>query len=82
MSVVLTVPPIYMLGRRFGGASVGVAAAAMVLAGHYVLAFTHIGYTHMEALGGAGVYVRSSGEKRPSSVRIARGLSGRSGHEL
>ena len=50
MSVALTVPPMYMLGMRFGGVQAGVLAAAAAASGHYALAFTHIGYTHLDAL--------------------------------
>lgn len=49
-SVALTVPPMYMLGRRFGGAPMGTFAAVAGALGHYILAFTHIGYTHLDAL--------------------------------
>ena len=49
-SVMLTVPPIYMLGRRFAGRTAGLVASVMLLSSHYVMAFTHTGYTHLDAL--------------------------------
>ena len=50
LSVAVTVPAIYWLGRLFAGRIAGLVAAAILLSSHYVMAFTHIGYTHMEAL--------------------------------
>ena len=49
-SIMLTVPPIYMLGKRFAGRAAGLVAAVMLLSSHYVMAFTHTGYTHLDAL--------------------------------
>ncbi len=50
MSVALTLPPIYMLGLRFSGRTAGVMAAVIVLSSHYLMAFSHTGYTHLDAL--------------------------------
>ncbi len=49
-SLALTIPPIYMLGRRFSGRSAGVIASVVTLGSHYIMAFTHTGYTHLDAL--------------------------------
>ena len=46
----VTVPAIYGLGRLFAGRIAGVVAAGVLVSSHYVMAFTHIGYTHLDAL--------------------------------
>ena len=50
LSVAVTVPAIYGLGRLFAGRIAGVVAAGVLVSSHYVMAFTHIGYTHLDAL--------------------------------
>ena len=50
LSVAVTVPAIYGLGRLFAGRIAGIVAAGVLISSHYVMAFTHIGYTHLEAL--------------------------------
>ncbi len=50
LSVAATVPAIYWLGRLFAGRIAGLVAATILVSSHYVMAFTHIGYTHLEAL--------------------------------
>ena len=50
ISVAVTVPAIYGLGRLFAGRIAGVVAAGVLISSHYVMAFTHIGYTHLDAL--------------------------------
>ena len=50
LSVASAVPAIYALGYLFAGRIAGIVAAAILVSSHYVMAFTHIGYTHMEAL--------------------------------
>ena len=50
ISVAITVPAIYSLGYMAAGRISGVVAAAVLVSSHYVMAFTHIGYTHLEAL--------------------------------
>ncbi len=50
ISVAVTVPAIYGLGRLFAGRIAGIVAAGVLVSSHYVMAFTHIGYTHLDAL--------------------------------
>ena len=50
LSVAVTVPAIYGLGRLFAGRIAGIVAAGILVSSHYVMAFTHIGYTHLDAL--------------------------------
>lgn len=50
LSVAVTVPAIYGLGRLFAGRIAGIVAAGVLVSSHYVMAFTHIGYTHLDAL--------------------------------
>ena len=50
LSVAATVPAIYGLGRLFAGRIAGIVAAGILISSHYVMAFTHIGYTHLDAL--------------------------------
>ncbi len=50
LSIALTVPAIYSLGYTAAGRVSGIVAAAVLVSSHYVMAFTHIGYTHLEAL--------------------------------
>ena len=50
LSVAFTVPAIYGLGRLFAGRIAGIVAAGVLISSHYVMAFTHIGYTHLDAL--------------------------------
>ncbi|MCY4653473.1 MAG: hypothetical protein OXC95_09950 [Dehalococcoidia bacterium] len=50
LSVALTVPGIYILGYIFAGRVAGIVSAVIILGSHYVMAFTHTGYTHLDAL--------------------------------
>ena len=50
LSVAIAVPGIYILGYIFAGRTAGVVSAVIVLGSHYVMAFTHTGYTHLDAL--------------------------------
>ena len=50
LSVAVAVPAIYALGRLFAGRIAGIVAAGVLISSHYVMAFTHIGYTHLDAL--------------------------------
>ena len=50
LGVAIAVPGIYILGYIFAGRIAGIVSAVILLSSHYVMAFTHIGYTHLDAL--------------------------------
>ena len=81
LSVAVTVPAIYALGCLFAGRIAGIVAAAILISSHYIMAFTHIGYTHLDALPGnrvghARLHNRNPDEERPHPV--CRGSRSRS----
>ena len=50
LGLAIAVPGIYILGYIFAGRIAGIVSAVILLSSHYVMAFTHIGYTHLDAL--------------------------------
>lgn len=50
LSVAIAVPGIYILAYMLAGRVAAIISAVILLSSHYVMAFTHTGYTHLEAL--------------------------------
>ncbi len=50
LSIAIALPAIYILGYMFAGRIAGIVAAGVLVSSHYVMAFTHIGYTNLDAL--------------------------------
>ena len=49
VSVAVTVPAVYGIGSIVGGRTAGIAAAGILVSSHYLMAFTHTGYNHLDA---------------------------------
>ena len=50
LSVALAAPAIYWLACIFAGRIAGIIASGTLIFSHYLMAFTHTGYTHLDAL--------------------------------
>lgn len=50
LSIAITLPAVYWLGYLFAGRIAAIVGAAVLASSHYVMAFTHIGYTNLDAL--------------------------------
>jgi hypothetical protein len=49
LSAALAIPAIYLIGKALGGRGVGLIAAGLFAASHYLFAFSHIGYNNIMA---------------------------------
>lgn len=80
LSVAITVPAVYWLGCLFSGRIAGIVAAAILVSSHYAMAFTHTGYTHLDALPVAVwailAFIIGSGTKNAPILFVAGVIAG------
>ena len=50
LSVAISIPGIYLLGRMFGGRTAAIVATSAFAFSHHIFAFAHIGYNNLDAL--------------------------------